>query len=150
MQRRLLMIVLSAVAVGCGEKSLAFSEIEDFQVPRAIAEQPATKVFKTAEEFQQFFGAPAPASVDFSKSAVAYYGIGMKPNGGYGARIVSISVSATKPVLHLETEQSKIGKGCAATQALTYPHHLVRFDRSNSEFSTDIEASDSVVTHDCD
>jgi hypothetical protein len=84
-------------------------------------------IITSAASWRRYFGSEAPASVDFGREWVAFYGSGLKNTGGYAAEIVSLSLIAGERGLILATRDVSPGFDCIVTQAFTTPHAIVKF-----------------------
>ena len=85
-------------------------------------------IITSAASWQAYFGTEAPASVDFDRQWVAFYGAGLRNTGGYAAEILGVHHLPAEGGLVLETRHTSPGFDCIVTQALTWPHAIVAFD----------------------
>jgi hypothetical protein len=124
------------------------TEVSDFRADPSVADQKIVKLLETKDEFEQFFGQSAPASVDFSKSDVVFFSNGTWPSGGYRARITSLSFEWTSNKLDVDTDFISPGDGCFRTMAFTSPSHLVKFDKPATHIAS-VDPHGSEETVDC-
>jgi hypothetical protein len=116
-----------------------------FSDPNADLPTTAThRIFTTARSYRLFFGSDAPASVDFSKSWVAFYGAGMKTSGGYAATIPSVSRSVSGKTIKITTALQSPGPDCMVTMAITNPHVFVKFPKQPAALYVTHSAKDVV------
>jgi hypothetical protein len=139
--RYTLVLVLAgcAVEVAPPDDPVAYSEhgltqriaFETLVDPNGIgnAGQTLTRIVITdARRYAALFGHAPPATVDFRNGdAVAFYGAGLKPTGGYEASIASIVRDGKQ--LQITTQLVSPGTGCVVTQAVSKPFALVKFRR---------------------
>jgi len=85
-------------------------------------------IITSADSWEDYFGTPAPADVDFDHEWVAFFGAGMRNTGGYSAEILSLTLLEQQGGLILETLHQSPGADCLVTQAFTWPHTVVKFD----------------------
>ena len=84
-------------------------------------------IVTSADSFEEYFGTPAPDDINFDNEWVAFYGLGTRNTGGYGASIASISNLPYWGGMILDITSSAPGADCFVTQAITWPHTLVKF-----------------------
>ncbi len=84
-----------------------------------------TRVFRTAREFQSFFGRTAPAEIDFTQEWAVYFAAGVQSTGGYLPEVVTILRSASGRTLTVKAETAGPGEGCRVTRAIESPATLV-------------------------
>jgi len=90
-------------------------------------EQGGQAIITSAASWRRYFGTAAPASVDFGREWVAFYGSGLKNTGGYAAEITGLSFLSSDRGLVLATRDVSPGFDCIVTQAFTTPHAIVKF-----------------------
>lgn len=83
-------------------------------------------ILTSAASWESYFGTTAPAAVDFSREWVAFYGSGTQNSGGHQANITGIRTLSDGGLL-IETEAVSPGFDCLVTQAITFPHTVVKF-----------------------
>ncbi len=107
------------------ERSVPFVKIE----ARVSARQPGelSRLITSREQYRALLGSEPPADIDFGQHWVVYYAAGVRPTGGYEARIADIRIARNGRTLLITTQLVEPGPGCIVTQALTHPHVLVRF-----------------------
>ncbi len=93
-------------------------------------------VIKSRAAFQQVFGAPPPAGINFSSQWVAYYTAGLQSAGGYTASIQRIRLSDTGKTIKIDVNLDAPGAGCAVSLALTTPYAIVKFNKPFTQPST--------------
>jgi hypothetical protein len=81
--------------------------------------------------------APPLPYVDFSRETVVAVFSGVKPTGGFSIEITRV-VDAGGRVLVYVSEVSP-GDGCFVTEALTYPHHIVKVQKSDKPVELIVE-----------
>jgi hypothetical protein len=122
-----------------------------FQVlPFAKSAAPAgVTVIKSKAQFKSFFGVAAPGNVDFLKSWVVHYSLGIENTGGYKAEIVNIerTGSGATKLLTVETRATSPGPMCMVTMSLTNPQVAVVIKRQAAGIPVD--ESNEAVTTDC-
>jgi hypothetical protein len=104
----------------------------------------AHRIFTSARSYRIYFGHDAPASVDFAKSWVAFYGAGMQTSGGYAATIPSVSRSVSGKTIKITTSLQSPGNDCMVTMALTNPHVFVKFPKQPGALYVTYAAKDVV------
>jgi len=107
--------------------TVAFTEL-DANIGNTRLQQGGTVILTSKAAWKRVMGTTAPASVDFSKEWVAFFGTGVKNTGGFGAEITGIRYSASLGSLILSTHATSPGNDCIVTQAFTTPHHVVKFN----------------------
>jgi hypothetical protein len=85
-------------------------------------------IITSAASWEKYFGTPAPAEVDFDREWVAFYGAGLRSTGGFSAEILGVHHLAEIGGLLVETRHRSPGFDCIVTQAMTWPHTVVKFD----------------------
>ena len=106
---------------------LAVTPIDDAALGNQRLEQGGRAIITSAASWRRYFGTAAPASVDFGREWVAFYGSGLKNTGGYAAEITSLSFLSSDRGLVLATRDVSPGFDCIVTQAFTTPHAIVKF-----------------------
>jgi len=89
-------------------------------------------IITSAASWEDYMGTTAPADVDFDREWIAFYGAGTRNTGGYSATISSLLNVPSVELLVLETEHKSPGFDCIVTQAITWPHDLVKFEIPNT------------------
>ncbi len=100
-------------------------------------------VVTSADSYEEYFGEPAPSSVDFDKEWVAFYGLGTRNSGGFSATITGVSNLPYWGGMVLETKDASPGIDCLVTQAITWPYTVVKFaapDPAPTWFAADHES----------
>jgi hypothetical protein len=90
-------------------------------------------VFTSAEAFEAFFGAPAPAEVDFNEEWAIYYAAGTQSTGGWEANILKVQLSATAQTITVTNETVSPGLSCVVTEAFTSPATLITIKKRGPE-----------------
>ena len=117
-----------AVDLGKADQaSIAVVAVDDATLGNDRLQTGGRAIITSAGSWRRYFGTEAPASVDFGREWVAFYGSGLKNTGGYAAEIVSLSLLAEDRGLVLATRDVSPGFDCIVTQAFTTPHALVKF-----------------------
>ncbi|MFO0549531.1 MAG: protease complex subunit PrcB family protein [Polyangiaceae bacterium] len=110
--------------------SLAFSTLP---VTKSNAPQGITVITKKSA-YVAFFGLQPPAGLDFNKSWVVHYSMGVMNTGGYGIAISDVerkgSGSSAKLVVHLA--ETVPGPNCPVTQSLTNPQVTVKIPKQKA------------------
>jgi hypothetical protein len=70
---------------------------------------------------------PARPAVDFSAQSVLASCLGTRPSGGHAIRITGVHHAGGQ--LQVTARETAPGPGCAVTQALTQPYHVISVDR---------------------
>lgn len=65
-----------------------------------------------------------PPAIDFSKQMVIAIFVGERRTGGYSVKIKDITTESGG--LRVTYEESRPGRGCMATMAITYPFQIIR------------------------
>lgn len=107
--------------------AISLVAIDDASLGNQRLETGGRAIITSAASWRRYFGSEAPASVDFGREWVAFYGSGLKNTGGYAAEIVSLSLIAGERGLVLATRDLSPGFDCIVTQAFTTPHAIVKF-----------------------
>ena len=126
------------------ERSVPFEEFD----ARASRRPPGElrQVITSAEEYLAIVGSAPPPEVDFRQHWVVYYGAGVRPTGGYDARIAGIERSGSGRILTITTQLVAPGQGCIVTQALTHPYVLARVPRQEGVRRISFEHEDEART----
>ena len=131
---------LTPLAAGCGSDDSGTDSanltqkvsFEPLEVTREGAPAGLT-VLKNTADYRAFFGDDAPA-IDFQRSWVVHYSMGIKSTGGFTTEITSIEKTGAsdnrKLVVH--TNDVSPGAGCSVTKALTNPQVAVRINKQPS------------------
>ncbi len=106
--------------------TVSFSELEANVSDNRLG-RGGTYLITSRQSWFRAMGTAAPASIDFSRNWVAFYGTGTKNTGGHGAEITGVEYSASLRSLILSTKATSPGNDCLVTQAFTTPHMLVTF-----------------------
>lgn len=97
-------------------------------------EEAREAVIRTPAEWkalwQQHAPGQAPPAVDFARSMVVAVFAGYRGTGGYQATIASIDQQGSDLVV--TWHETRPGKRDIVTQVLTFPHHVVRLERSDA------------------
>lgn len=101
--------------------------LDDAAIGNDRLERGGRAIITSAGSWRRYFGTAAPASVDFGREWVAFYGSGLKNTGGYAAEIVGLSLLPEDGGLVLQTRDVSPGPDCIVTQAFTTPHAIVKF-----------------------
>lgn len=109
------------------QTGIAIVALDDAALGSARLEKGGRAIITSAGSWRRYFGTAAPASVDFGREWVAFYGSGLKNTGGYAAEIVGLSFLPADGGLVLETRDVSPGPDCIVTQAFTTPHTVVKF-----------------------
>jgi hypothetical protein len=108
--------------------SLAFTEIQA-NIDHDVLVRGGRAIVTSADSFEEYFGTAAPTDVDFSKEWVAFYGVGTRNTGGFGASITSLTLLPEwYGGMIMETKSTSPGSDCMVTMAITWPHTLVKFE----------------------
>lgn len=115
----------SPLSPAAAERSVPFVELE----ARAYARPPGElrRVITSREQYRALLGSEPPPEIDFRQHWAVYYAAGVRPTGGYDARIADIRIATNGRTLLITTQLVEPGPGCIVTQALTHPHVLARF-----------------------
>jgi hypothetical protein len=122
--------------------SIQFEEIQA-NISNDVRTRGGRAIVTSADSFEEYFGVAAPDSVNFDKEWVAFYGLGTRNTGGFGASITGISNLPYWGGMVLETQDNSPGSDCFVTQAITWPYTLVKFeapDPTPSWFAVDHES----------
>lgn len=106
------------------ELALPFEVLE---LQKAGADAGLTVITKKSE-FVAFFGFAPPSSVNFNKSWLLHYSMGVRNTGGYGASITGVERvgPAGQKQLVVSTLDVEPGPNCFVTMALTNPQVTVK------------------------
>ncbi|UQA61204.1 protease complex subunit PrcB family protein [Polyangium aurulentum] len=126
------------------ERSIPFQEL-DVRASRRTPDE-RKQVITSVEDYRSLVGGAPPPEVDFRRHWVVYYGAGVRPTGGYHARIAGIERSGSGRILTITTQLVEPGPGCIVTQALTYPYVLARVPRQEGVRRILFEREDEVLT----
>lgn len=107
--------------------SVSFEEIQA-NISTDLRTRGGRAIVTSADSFEEYFGTPAPDSVDFDKEWVAFYGLGARNSGGFAASIEGISNLPYWGGMVLDTKDISPGFDCLVTKAITFPYTLVKFD----------------------
>jgi hypothetical protein len=127
------MILLTASLAGRLLAPVPFTNISHSE--DSGVEQARQVVARTAEEWKVLWkehapGRPMPA-VDFAKSMVVGVFLGSRSTSGHGVTITGVEKDgATVTVAYRE---ERPGPRDIVAQVITFPHHLVRVDRTGGE-----------------
>jgi hypothetical protein len=92
-------------------------------------------VVRTAAEWKALWKAHAPSqpmpAVDFTKSMVIGVFLGSRSTGGYGVTITGIESDGGSVTVSYREERP--GARDMLAQVITFPHHLVRVERTAGE-----------------
>jgi hypothetical protein len=127
-------------------QTIAFEPLEG--VERANAPEGLT-VLKSAAAYQSFFGAKAPAAVNFKKHWVVHVSLGIRSTGGYDLAIESIrrTGSGKNRKLVVAALETAPGPDCAVTKMLTNPQVAVRIAKQANTPKSKLELE--TVEKDC-
>ncbi|MDP3057127.1 MAG: protease complex subunit PrcB family protein [bacterium] len=103
-------------------------------------------VIKSKSEWMpilQKTNAELPAPIDFDKDMIIAVFQGGKSTGGYGTEINMIAEKGN--TIEVSVLENSPGRGCAVTQALTSPFHIVKVQKSDKEAIFNVEK----VINDC-
>ncbi|MBX3258287.1 MAG: hypothetical protein KF782_01100 [Labilithrix sp.] len=104
-------------------------ELEALDVVRQDAAA-GLAVLKSKAEYEAFFGASPPASVDFRAHWVIHYATGNKTSGGHRAEITSVQKQRGEtPTLVVYATDSSPGAGCLAPAVSTNPQTTIRINK---------------------
>jgi hypothetical protein len=117
----------SPLVPASGERSVPFEEL-DVRASRRPPDE-LRQVITSVEEYLALVGNAPPPGIELRQHWVVYYGAGVRPTGGYDARIADIQRSENGRILTITTQLVEPGSGCIVTQALTHPYVLVRVPR---------------------
>ena len=109
------------------DATVSFTTFDNPNVSSSRRQRGGTYVLTSKQAWYRVMGTASPASVDFSKEWVVFYGMGVRNTGGYAAAVTGLSYDAADRSLTVTTHASSPGAGCIVTQALTTPHHVVKF-----------------------
>ncbi len=117
-----------AIDLGKADQStIALTSIDDAAVGSDRLQRGGRAIITSASSWRRYVGTAAPASVDFGREWVAFYGSGLKNTGGYAAEIVGLAFLPADGGLVLQTRDVSPGPDCIVTQAFTTPHAIVKF-----------------------
>lgn len=144
------LLVLSALAAGCGDKVDPAAPVEQqgevMEILRTLPPEmsggltePTRKVVKDVAALQGLWKrasshrAPLPAEppVDFTKEMFALASLGQKPTGGYSVEIVGIRQVGGK--LRILVSERAPEPGEVVPQVITQPWHAVVIPRTDDE-----------------
>jgi hypothetical protein len=91
----------------------------------AVSAKETRALIRTSQGYLSFFGHAAPAGVDFSTEWVIFYSAGTRPNGGFEARILSLTRAGSQLVA--VTSLLSPGPSCIVPQVVTTPNVLIKF-----------------------
>ncbi|MBU3925325.1 protease complex subunit PrcB family protein [Patescibacteria group bacterium] len=103
-------------------------------------------VIKSKSEWMpilQKINAELPAPIDFDKDMIIAVFQGEKSTGGYNTEINTIAEKGN--TIEVSVLENSPGRGCAVTQALTSPFHIVKVQKSDKKVLFNIEK----VINDC-
>lgn len=85
------------------------------------------------EELWSLIGAPGERPVvDFSKDVVVAVFQGEKPTGGYGIRVTAVADKDAAREVWVSLAEPE--EGCAVTQAVTSPYHVISLPKTSLSF----------------
>ena len=110
---------------------------------------PGLTILRKKSEFVSFFGQQPPADLDFNKSWVVHYSMGIQNSGGFAAGITAIERegSGASARLLVRSTDTSPGPNCFVTMALTNPQITVKIPKQKKSIPVD-HANESIVT-DC-
>jgi hypothetical protein len=108
--------------------SLAFEPVQEASVSWEQRQQRATAIITSYDSYVEYFGTKPSDEIDFDTEWVAYFAMGARSTGGYGASITGITDISWWGGLILETKDSSPGHDCIVTQAFTAPYAMVTFE----------------------
>ena len=124
-----------------GSESLTLgSRQETFRPVRSQAEWSA--VWNTLRVASVEPRAAAP-NVDFGKFTMLVAALGTRPTGGYAVHIGQVLDDGT--AIHVSVLETRPGRNCVVTTALTYPIDIALIPRTDLPVLFEVEAAD----HDC-
>ena len=122
-------------------QEIAFTEV--FSDVRNGADQPEQHVLASREEYEAWFEhtrrryPPNAAEVDFEREVVLAVSAGRKPTTGHGLqvlRVVDLSAVLGAPVTCVLYRESSPGPKDGVGDALTYPVHVVKVPRRDTQY----------------
>lgn len=117
-------------------------------VRKSPAPNGLTVITKKAE-FVEFFGSQPPAGLNFNKSWVLHYSMGIANTGGYAAGISQVERigSGQGARLAVHTTDTSPGPNCIVTMALTNPQVAVVIPKQKK--SIQVEQTNEALVTDC-
>lgn len=97
-------------------------------------EEDTLRVIRSQQEFSNFWkslhgdDSQVPEEVDFSQKIVLAAVLGVRPTGGYEAKIESITKNTNPTGVGVFVTEIEPGPDCAVTQVQTIPYHIVKMD----------------------
>jgi hypothetical protein len=127
------LILLAGSLAGHALTPVPFTTIS--QSDQSAVEDARQVVVRTAEEWKSIWkehapGRPMPA-VDFTKSMIIGVFLGTRNTAGYRVTITGIERDGATVAVTYREARPRAGEMLA--QVLTFPHHLVRVERSEGE-----------------
>lgn len=157
----LLLSSLSFAAAGCapGSEIESSEQADDDSDALSLAVEtiavsknpapPGLTVLTKKSEYVAFFGAEPPASLNFNKSWVLHYSMGIQNTGGFAASIASVerqgSGASSKITVH--PVEASPGPNCIVTMALSNPQVTVKIPKQKK--GVPVEMAIDYVTTDC-
>jgi len=86
---------------------------------------------------------PTAPNIDFGKFTMLVAALGTRPTGGYAVRIGQVLDDGT--TIHVSVFETRPGKNCVVTTALTYPIDIALIPHTELPVLFEVEAAD----HDC-
>ena len=123
-------ILLTASLVATVVAPVPFTTIS--HTGQSNIEAPRQVVVRTPEEWKTLWRAHAPdqpmPAVDFTRSMVIGVFLGARNSGGHKATIIGIESDGS--TLTVSYREDRPGPDTIVTQVITFPHHLVRVERT--------------------
>ncbi len=94
---------------------------------------PGLTIIRKKSEFVEFFGTQPPAGLNFNKSWLLHYSMGVQNTGGYEATFVGVEREGSGANAHLliRSNDQNPGPNCFVTQALTNPQVAVKIPKQS-------------------
>ncbi|MBI3071443.1 MAG: hypothetical protein HYY84_04870 [Deltaproteobacteria bacterium] len=109
--------------------NIPFRVVNGFQLAASIGRSTSYRTLKTRTEFRSYFGASAPASIDFSREWVTFFSAGLKPRAGYAASIVRLRTNTNGSVLKVTARLDSPSASCLAPLNQTKPWVMVAYNK---------------------
>ena len=117
------------------ELSLSFVELDSVKSPAP----PGLTILRKKSEYVAHFGTQPPADLNFNKSWVLHYSMGVQETGGYDVAFTSIAREGTgaNARLVVHTMEEGPGPNCMVTMALSNPQVTVKIPKQNKTIGLD-------------